>query len=55
MRLPELYTLVEESHAPTTECQYLQYLFDISGWLAEHIVPFKNHVYLSHDFKEGAY
>ena len=41
---------MEESYTPTPECHDLQYLFDISGWLAEHIVPIKNHVY-PHTFK----
>ena len=50
MTLPELHTLVEESYTPTPECQDLQCLFDISGWMAEHIVPIKNHVY-PHTFK----
>ena len=50
MTLPELHTLVEESYTPTPECHDLQYVFDISGWLAEHIVPIKSHVY-PHTFK----
>ena len=39
-----------ESYTSTPECQDLQYLFDISGWLAEHIVPIKYQVY-PHTFK----
>lgn len=27
------------------ECQELKVLFDISGWIGEHVLPMKNHVY----------
>ena len=46
MTMPVLHTLVEESYTPSPECHDLQYLFDISGWLTEHISPIKNNVYL---------
>ena len=37
--------MVEEAHTPRPECRDLEYIFDISGWLAEHIVSIRNHIY----------
>ena len=42
--LPELHAMVKEAYTPRPECRDLQYIFDISGWLAEHIVSIKNHI-----------
>ena len=43
--MPELHAMVEEAYTPRPECRDLEYIFDISGWLAEHIVSIRNHIY----------
>ena len=50
MTMPELPTTTTESYTPAPETQDLKWVFDISGWLDEHIVKLKNHIYL-HLFK----
>lgn len=48
--VPELHATVKESYTPTPESRDVQWIFDISGWLAPHIAQIKNHVY-PHAFK----
>ena len=43
--LPELQSVIQEAYTPMPECQELKVMFDISGWIGEHILPMKNHVY----------
>lgn len=43
--LPDLQNVIKEAYNPMPECQELKMLFDISGWIGEHVLPMKNHVY----------
>ena len=44
MTLPDLHDAVKHSFTPTPESEDINYIFDISTWLKNHIVNIKNHV-----------
>ena len=45
MTVPQLKELVRDAFTPKPETHEIEMVFDVSGWLEDHIANLKNHIY----------